>query len=448
MDTGKDKIQAASGIGMRDGDGSPIAGVGRVRTRYGYPNHSISSMNTRERKHMSSHFAVPLSLFKIAGTAIWIVATSVVSSAQEPIKLGALYPLTGTAAVFGSPAMLGHEMAIEKINAAGGIHGRQVVAVGRDTKLNPAVAAAAAREMITREGVDVLLGGISSAVGLAISEVARQEKVIYIATIPKTTQLTTTRLHRYVFRTAANTDSEGRAIARVLGWVGARKVCQIQFDYAYGHDLAAGIAKALPNEAPGAEIVLDLKVRLGTTDYNTYIAQIMASECETVASGLWGAAFINVAQQGKPFGLFDKVKYVSGGEIASHEIAGKLKGDYPDNVWSNAYELWYHSRSPLHKPFQEELAKRQGVKETSSWPLLAYIGVRFVEAAAQKAGSMDVEALVTALEGLSVETPVGLRRMDATTHETDTGQFWGPMVDSEEHDFRVMDPVTYIPATN
>ena len=381
----------------------------------------------------------------IALAAVLPGAVGMAAGAADPVKLGALYPLTGSGAVFGSPALLGHDMAVDEINAAGGINGRRVVAVARDTKLKPAVAAAAARELITREGVDVLLGGLSSAVGLAVSEVARQEKVIYIATIPKTTQLTTTRLHKYVFRTAADTDGEGRGIARMLGQVGAKKVCQIQFDYAYGHDLAAGIARALPREAPEVEIVLDLKVKLGATDYSPYIARIMAAGCGTVASGLWGAAFITLARQGKPFGLFDRVKYVSGGEVASHEIAGKLKGDYPDNVWSNAYELWYHSHSPLHQPFQKELARRQGTEETSSWPLLAYVGVKFVEAAAAKAGSMQADSLAAALEGLSIDTPVGPRTMDAGTHQTDTGQFWGPMKKSEEHAFRIMDPVTYVP---
>ena len=57
---------------------------------------------------------------------------------------------------------------------------------------------------------------------------------------------------------------------------------------------------------------------------------------------------------------------------------------------------------------------------------------------------MEADSLVAALEGLSIETPVGRRTMDAATHETDTGQFWGPMTWSEEHPFRIMDPVTYI----
>ena len=81
---------------------------------------------------------------------------------------------------------------------------------------------------------------------------------------------------------------------------------------AHHRDLAAGFVKALPTEAPNAEIVLTLKVKLGATDYNTYIAQIMASDCDCVASGLWGAAFITFAQQARPFGLFDKAKSIDG----------------------------------------------------------------------------------------------------------------------------------------
>ena len=367
------------------------------------------------------------------------------AGAADPIRIGVLYPTSGSGAVFGTPALLGHTMAVDEINAAGGVDGRLLVSVVRDTKLKPAAAAAAAKELITKEEVHVLVGGLSSAVGLAISEVARQERIVYIATIPKTIQMTTTKLHKYVFRTAPNTATEGRVLARIVGQVQARKICQIQFDYAYGHDLAVGFVKALPEEAPGAEIVLDLKAKLGTTDYSTYIAQIMASECECVASGLWGAAFITFAQQARPFGLFDKAKYISGGEIASHEIVSKMKGDYPDNVWSNAYELWYHAQSPLHKGYQEKLAQLQGRPYTDSWPVLSYIGVQFFAAAANKAASTESDALVAALEGLSIETPVGPRRIDAQTHQANTGQFWGPMQKVEDYEFRIMRPVTYIP---
>ena len=374
-----------------------------------------------------------------------LAAAAAAQPQAAPITIGALYPTSGSAAVFGVPAMMGHDMAIEELNAAGGILGRQVVTVARDTKLKPATAAAAARELITKEGADVLVGALSSAVGLALAELARTEKVVFVATIAKTIQLSTTKKHDYVFRTAANTDSEGRGIARIVGMVGGRRVCHLQFDYAYGHDLGAGFKRSLSTEAPEAEIVLDLKIKLGTTDYNAYIAQVIGAGCDCVASGLWGSAFINIAQQGRPFGLFEQVKYISGGEIGSPEIAMELKGDFPDNVWSNAYELWYHHHSPMHEPYQQKLAERLKTPHTPSWPTLGYVGVQFVAAAIAKAGSTDPDALSAAFKGLSIDTPVGRLTIDPETHQADTGQFWGPLRRLEQYDFRVMDPVTYIP---
>jgi len=366
--------------------------------------------------------------------------------AQGVVKIGALYPIAGTGAVYGVPAMHGHDMAVEEINAAGGILGRKIVTVARDTKLKPAPSSAAAKELITKENVDVLVGGLSSAVGLAISEVSRLEKVVYVATIPKTIKLTTTKLHPYVFRTASNTDLEGDAMAQLVKQLGVKKLCDIQLDYAYGHDLAAGIEKGLKRHAPNVPKVIDLRSKLGATDYNAVITQILGAGCDGVTSGLWGSHFISFAQQAKPFGLFDRVKYITGGEIGSHEIAGRMKLDYPDNVWSNTYELWYNHHDPSHVAFQKALAKRSGSKETAMWPVLAYIGVKMIAAAAEKAGSLDPDKLAKALEGMTISTPVGSRTIDAKTHQANTGQFWGPMVKKPGVDYRMMDPVKYYPA--
>ena len=236
------------------------------------------------------------------------------------LKIGVLYPTSGGGAIYGVPAMVGHDMAVEEINAAGGINGMMLKTFARDSKLNPSAAAAAAKELITKDGVDVLIGGLSSAVGLAISEVAKQEGVVYIATIPKTIQMTTTKLHKHVFRTASHTDFEGDAIAQLVKQLGGKQVCDIQLDYAYGHDLAAGIESGLARHAPDVKKVIDLRAKLGATDYNAQITQILGAGCDIVTSGLWGSHFVNFAQQAGPFGLFDRVKYITGGEIASHEL--------------------------------------------------------------------------------------------------------------------------------
>ena len=206
--------------------------------------------------------------------------------AQAPIKIGAMYPLTGGGAVYGVPAMAGHQLAVEELNAKGGILGRKIESIERDDKMNPSAASSTMKELITKDKADIILGGLSSAVGLAMSEVSKQEKVVYISTIPKTIQMTTDKLHKYVFRTSANTDQEGDTMAMLAGKNKLSKICHIELDYAYGNDLEAGILKAMPKYAPDAKIVLTLKPKLGATDFNPFIPQVMAAGCDGVLSGL------------------------------------------------------------------------------------------------------------------------------------------------------------------
>jgi ABC-type branched-subunit amino acid transport system substrate-binding protein len=364
--------------------------------------------------------------------------------AQEPIRIGAMYPLTGGGAVYGVPAMVGHQLAVEELNTKGGIMGRKIESIERDDKMNPAAASSTMKELITKDKVDIVVGGLSSAVGLAMSEVSKQEKVVYISTIPKTIQMTTDKLHKHVFRTASNTDLEGDTMALLVGRYKLAKLCHLELDYAYGNDLEAGILKAMPKYAPNAKVVLTLKPKLGATDFNPFIPQVMAAGCDGVISGLWGPHFVSWVKQAKPLGFFDKIKWISGGEIASHEIAGELKEDYPDNVIANTYELWYHAQDPSHKEFQARLAKKLNTQETPQWALLGYIGVHYVAAAMEKAKSTESDKVAAALEGMTIKTPVGPLTIDPKTHQANIGQFWGPMVKKPDRAYRMMDPVEYI----
>ena len=381
-----------------------------------------------------------LSAIIVAAGAIGVGA----AQAQEPVKIGAMYPLTGGGAVYGVPAMAGHQLAVEELNAKGGILGRKIESVERDDKMNPSAASSTMKELITKDKVDIVVGGLSSAVGLAMSEVSKQEKVVYISTIPKTIQMTTDKLHKYVFRTASNTDLEGDTMALLAGRNKLSKICHLQLDYAYGNDLETGIVKALPKHAPDAKIVLTLKPKLGATDFNPFIPQVMSAGCDGVLSGLWGPHFVSWVKQAAPLGFFNKIKWISGGEIGSHEIAGELKAEYPDNVVSNTYELWYHANDPSHAAFQAKLAKKLNTQETPQWAVLGYIGVMYTAQAMEKAKSTEADKVAAALEGLKISTPVGPLTIDAKTHQSNIGQFWGPMVKKADRAYRMMEPAEYI----
>src|SRR5207248_679959 len=167
------------------------------------------------------------------------------SLAQELVKIGAMYPLTGGGAGYGVQGMAGHHVAVDAVNAKGGILGRKIVSIERDDKMNPSAASSTMKELITKDKVDIVVGGLSSAVGLGMSEVSKQEKVVYISTIPKTIQMTTDKLHKYVFRTASNTDLEGDTMPLLVGRYKLAKLCHRDLDSAYGNDLESDIFSAM-----------------------------------------------------------------------------------------------------------------------------------------------------------------------------------------------------------
>ena len=369
--------------------------------------------------------------------------------AQNEIKIGVLYPTSGFCIIFGKPALQGHDIMVEKINAAGGLNGRKVVSVHRDSKCNPKDATAAARDLIAKERVHFLIGGVSSAEGQGISEIAKQEKIVYMAAIPKTTQMTDEKnFHRYVFRAAANTNTEGKSAAVIANRLGMNKICTILMDYSYGHDLGAAFKAHLAKIRPQAKIVEQIWPAQGTTDYTAYITKIMQADCDGVFGGVWGSLFVAFAKQAKTFGLFEKVKYVSAGEIGSPEVAEELGNDMPSGVWGNSYQVFYFPDTPEHRAYVQDLRKLTGKEHPQSWPITGYMAMQWLAEGLRKAKSSDSDAVIAALEGLTIQTPIGPQTMRARDHQANRGQFWGPMQPSGDpkYPFKVMKPAEYIPA--
>jgi branched-chain amino acid transport system substrate-binding protein len=368
---------------------------------------------------------------------------------EGPIRIGALYPTTGVGQVSGAPALLGHQMMVDKLNAEGGLLGREVVSIHRDTRTDPAQAAAMARELVSRHGVRFLIGGLSSSEGLAISEVARQEGVIYIATIPKTTELTDPEhFHPYVFRSAANTNTEARSAAIIAARLEANRVCTILYDYAYGRSLDGPFREHLQRLRPSAQVVYQAWPRLGGTDYTAFITNILNANCDVVFGGIWSSNFPTFAKQAQAFDFFDRVHYVSAGEVGTPEITEELGAEMPVGMWANAYEVFYYPETPEHQEYVRELTARVGRQNTPSFPIVGYIGMQFLAEAIRQAGSARTDEVRDALRGLTIMTPIGEQTMRASDHQANRGQFWGQMNPSRDpsYPFVVMEPVEYIAA--
>jgi branched-chain amino acid transport system substrate-binding protein len=158
-----------------------------------------------------------LIIFAIAFMVILGLAISA-NAAEKPILVGFPMYLSGPGAVFGKPCAVGAEMLVKEVNDAGGVLGRPIKLLVRDVKGSPEEATRVAKEMILKDNVEFLVGGLTSSQGLALSEVSKQEEILYIAPISKVAAMNEPpRLHKYVFRSATNSKTEGRSGAVLAG---------------------------------------------------------------------------------------------------------------------------------------------------------------------------------------------------------------------------------------
>src|SRR3984893_15900595 len=232
------------------------------------------------------------------------LAVPMTASAQKPIKVGMPIPLSGPPALFGDPASKGAQMYVDEVNAKGGVLGRKVELIIRDSKADANEAVRVAREMILKDNVDFLVGTLTSAEGPAVSVVAKENKIVFIAPIPKTDQLTAAdKLHPYVFRVAANTTMEGRSAAEIVAKWPVTKIATIAFDYAYGQDVTRSFVEHIKRLKPGVEIVDQQWPKLGEQDYHPFINAQMAKKPEAVVSSIWGGFFVTYSKQGKALGM-------------------------------------------------------------------------------------------------------------------------------------------------
>ncbi|PYN47167.1 MAG: hypothetical protein DMD96_28195 [Candidatus Rokuibacteriota bacterium] len=376
-----------------------------------------------------------------------LLALPLVAEAQKPIKVGMPMPLSGPPALFGDPATKGAQMFVDELNAKGGVLGRKVELLLRDSKADANEAVRVARELILKENVDFLVGTLTSAEGPAVSVVAKENKIVFIAPIPKTDQLTAPdKLHPYVFRVASTTTIEGRSAAEIVAKWPVTNVATMSFDYAYGQDVTKAFVDHLKKVKPSVHIVDQQWPKLGEQDYNPFINAQMAKKPEAVFSSIWGGFFVTYSKQAKALGVFDAIKYnfIGVGEAATPETTKSMGADYPVGIWGNSYDAFYWGETPAHRDYTARLSKYLKDEYPSSWAIQGYIGMQFLTEAIKKAGSTDSDKVAKALLGLTVETPIGPLTIREKDHQANRGQLYGKTVKDPKFPFAIMKPVVYV----
>lgn len=357
------------------------------------------------------------------------------------IKVGIIDCYSGPPAVYGNDALNGFKLALEEINKKG-VLGGKIEFTTRDTKFKVDIGLNLAKELVMRENVDVLVGTINSGVALAVSDaVSKKEKVPFIVWISKDEKITGAAGHRYVFSTADNTAMGGKAGGVGLAKKPYKKYWIAGDDYSYGHAIADAAWRNLKALKPDVEKSGESWWKVGEPDLVPYFTSIMAAKPDAVIFCTGGASMTNALKALKSTGMAAKIPSWIHTAI-DHAVLKPLEAEGPEGVMGTIQYLFYYPETAENRAFVEAFQKAYGAPP--GFPAFnAYLTAHFIAEGFKKAGKIDKEKFVDALEGLKVRNPVGgVVEMRACDHQAVYPMYFGVTRKVPKYAFVIAEDVT------
>ena len=355
----------------------------------------------------------------IAGAAGLLVAVG--AQAQSVLKIGEVNSYKAQPA-FLEPYKKGMQLAVDEVNAAGGVMGRKVELITRDDNANPGDAVRAAEELLSRERVDVLTGSFLSHIGLALTDFAKQKKVFFLAGEPLTDKIVWDNGNRYTFRLRTSTYMQVAMLIPDVTAMKKKRWALVYPNYEYGQSAAASFKKLLKAAQPDVEFVAEQAPRLGKVDAGSVVQALADAKPDAIFNVLFGADLAKFVREGNTRGLF------KGMEVASlltgePEYLDPLKDEAPDGWVVTGYP-WYAIKTPEHEAFRSAYeAKFKEYPRLGS--VVGYSSIKSIIEGVKKAGSTDTEKMITAFRGLNVVTPFGPIVFRPEDHQSTMGAYVG-----------------------
>lgn len=354
-------------------------------------------------------------------TVLGLVASMGTAHAQGVIKIGEINSYKAQPA-FLEPYKKGMELAVEEINAAGGVNGKKIELIVRDDNANPGDAVRAAEELVSREKVDVLTGSFLSHIGLALTDFAKQKKFFFLAAEPLTDKIVWQNGNRYTFRLRASTYMQVAMLVPDAAAMKKKRWAVVYPNYEYGQSAAASFKKLLKEAQPDVEFVAEQAPPLGKVDSGSVVQALADAKPDAIFNVLFGADLSKFVREGNTRGLFQGREVVSllTGEP---EYLDPLKDETP-NGWVVTGYPWYGVQTPEHKAFF--LAYHGKYKDYPRLgSVVGYSAIISLAEGMKKAKSTDTEKMITAFRGLKVTTPFGPVVYRTEDHQSTMGAYVG-----------------------
>ena len=341
--------------------------------------------------------------------------------AADTIKIGEINTYSKLTN-FTFPYRNGWQLALEEINAAGGVMGKQLEVISRDDAGKPGDAVKIAEELVRKEKVSLLMGSFFSHVGLAMTDFAKRNKKLYVAAEPLADAVVWAKGNHYTFRLRPSTYMQAAMLAVEASKNPAKRWATIAPNYAYGKDAVASFKKVLTSLRPDVEFVAEQWPALFKINAGSEIQALADAKPEAVYNVTFGGDLAKFVREGKLRGFFGDVFMVSllTGEP---EYLDPLKDEAPEGWLVTGYP-WYDIKTPEHDKFLKAYqAKFNDYPRTGS--IVGYNTMLAVAEMLKKANSTDTEAMVMAMKGLSFMSPVGMVTFRPIDHQSTMGAYVG-----------------------
>ena len=356
-----------------------------------------------------------------AAAAATLAAPALVRAQATPIKVGEINSYS-TAPAFTVPYRNGIALALEQLNAGGGLLGRPVEVIHRDDAGRPEDAVRHAGELVNNERVDLLAGTYLSNIGLAVSDFARQNRKLFLASEPLTDAVVWAQGHRYCYRLRPSTYMQAAMLAEEAVRLPAKKWATVAPNYEYGQSSVANFKKLIKAATPEAEFVAEQFPALGKIDAGATISALENAKPDGIFNVLFGADLTVFVREGNTRGLFEK-RTVASMLTGEPEYIIPLGEETPEGWIVTGYP-WEQITEPAHKAFIAAYrAKWNDAPRLGS--VLGYVVGYMMKDLLDKAGSTETEKMLAALRGGSFKTILGPILMRASDQQSTMGAWVG-----------------------
>jgi len=360
-------------------------------------------------------------LVSVAIVSIALLCSAPAVIAGDTIKIGEINTYSKLTN-FTFPYRNGWKLALDEINKSGGINGKQLEVISRDDAGKPGEAQKIAEELVRRDGVVLLMGSFFSHVGLAMTDFAKRNKVLYVAAEPLSDALVWAKGNRYTFRLRPSTYMQAAMLAVGAAKNPAKRWATIAPNYAYGKDAVKSFKKILKAKRPDVVFVAEQWPALFKINAGAEIQALANAKPDAIYNVTFGGDLAKFVREGELRGFF-KDRFIVSLLTGEPEYLDPLKGEAPENWLVTGYP-WYAIKTKAHDKFLK--AYRDAYNDyPRTGSVVGYNTMMAVANMLKKAKSTDTEKMVDAMEGLTFDSPVGPITFRKIDHQSTMGAYVG-----------------------